>query len=106
MDNKTRSMLIGATEECGKIAQYCLKAIKFGLFSHHPNKIKTNGDEILINYYRLQSIVEALQRDHVLPTYSADYIDFIKRESLKKINKNNWGANNNEGKLRRITRKR
>ena len=93
MDNKTKNMLIGAIEECGKITQYCSKAIKFGLFNHHPNKNKTNGDEILIKYYRLQSIIEALQRDHVLPTYSRDYIDHIKRESLnnvkasKKLNK-------------------
>lgn len=90
MDNKTKNMLVAAMEECGKITQYCSRALKFGLFSHHPNKRKTNGDEIMIKYYRLQSIIETLQRDRVLPTYSKDYIEHIKRESRNnaKVSKN------------------
>lgn len=109
MDNKTKNMLIGAMEECGKITQYCSKAIKFGLFSHHANKDKTNGDEILIKYYRLQAIIEALQHERVIPTYSMDYINNIKRDTLSKIKtqKNNHKGNlNDERKLRGTTRKR
>lgn len=90
MDNKTKNMLIGAMEECGKITQYCSKAIKFGLFGHHPNnKNKTNGDEILIKYYKLQAIIEYLQRDHVLPVYGDDYINHIKRNTISKIKSHN-----------------
>ena len=85
MNNKTKSLLIRMMEECGKITQYCSKAIKHGLFSHHPNKSKTNGDEILIKYYRLQAIVEALQNERVLPTYNREYIEHIKRDTIGKV---------------------
>lgn len=88
MENKTKNMLIWAMEECGKITQYCSKSIKYGLFSHHPNKSKTNGEEILIKYYRLQAIIEKLQNDHVLPIYSKDYINHIKKDITTKTKNN------------------
>lgn len=82
MDNKTKNMLVRMMEICGKITQYCSKSINFGLFSHHPNKNKTNGDEILIKYYHLQAIIESLQRDNVLPIYRKEYVNHIKREAI------------------------
>ena len=89
MHNKTKDLLIRAMEECGKITQYCSKAIKFGLFGHHPNnKNKTNGDEIIIKYYRLQAIIETLQHDRVLPKYSKDYINHIKQDTIKNMKYN------------------
>lgn len=84
MDNKTKNLLIGLIGECGKITQYCSKAVKFGLFDHHPNKDKTNGEEILNRYYHLQAIIETLQHERVLPTYSKDYINTIKRNTINK----------------------
>ena len=87
MDNKTKNMLIALMEECGKLTQYSSKAIKFGLFGHHPNnKNKTNGDEIMIKFYKLQAIIEHLQKERVLPVYGSDYINHIKRSTISKIN--------------------
>jgi hypothetical protein len=85
MDKETKNLLINAMEECGKIVHYCGKSIKYGLFGHHPNKSKTNGDEILIKYYKLQAMIETLQRNHVLPVYSRDYINHIKRDALNGV---------------------
>ena len=81
MNKNTKSLILGMVEECNKITQYCSKAIKFGLFSHHPNDQDTNGNKILVKYYRLQGIIEALQRERLLPTYSKKYIEEIKRNS-------------------------
>jgi hypothetical protein len=88
MNNKTKKLLNGAIEECSKITQFCSKAMKFGLFSHHPNEHATNGDKILTRYYRLQAIIEKLQRERVLPTYSQNYINALKRESVYNNTKN------------------
>ena len=85
MDNKIKNILIAMMEECGKLTQYCSKSIKYGLFGHHPNKQKTNGDEILIKYYRIQAIIEVLQHEHVLPVYSRDYINSIKHDTVSKF---------------------
>lgn len=108
--DKEKNLLIKAMEECGKITQYCSKAIKFGLFSHHPNEHVTNGDKILTKYYHLQAIIEELQHNRVLPTYSKSYIDAIKRETIhqtKTLNKKHKEGNNkNEKDVRRNIRKR
>lgn len=86
MDKRTKNLLIAMMEECGKITQYCSKGIKFGLFSHHPNKKdKTNGDEIMIKYYRLQAMIETLQRERVLPIYPKEYVNHIKQDTVNKI---------------------
>lgn len=85
MQNKEKELLVGAMEQCGKITQFCSKALKFGLFSHHPNSRKTNGDEILTKYYRLQGIIEELQRNRVLPTYNNDYINRIKHDAVVNV---------------------
>lgn len=88
MDNKTKKLLVAVMEKCAKITQYCSKAIKFGLFSHHPNERATNGEKILIEYYRLQAIIESLQQEHVLPVYSKSYIEALKKESIRNSTKN------------------
>ena len=85
MNKKTKNLLNKAIEECSKLTQYCSKAIQFGLFSSHPNKKKTNGDEILVKYYRLQAIIEELQKENVLPRYGYDYIIKIKQNSINDI---------------------
>ena len=87
--DKEKNLLIKAMEECGKITQYCSKAIKFGLFSHHPNEHTTNGGKILTKYYYLQAIIEELQRNHVLPIYSKSYIDALKRDAIHKTKNTN-----------------
>lgn len=89
MDNKTRKILNQMVEKCEKLNHYTSKAMRFGLFSHHPNnKNKTNGDEIIIAYYKLQNYIEILQDNHVLPRYSKDYIATIKRNDIKNIKYN------------------
>ena len=85
MDNKTKNMLIVAMEESAEIAQACSKAIRFGLVSRHPNKKKTHNHEILLEYYHLQSIIENLQAEGILPTYTDGYIKSVKQNKIAKV---------------------
>ena len=85
MDNKTKDMLIGAMEESSEVIQACSKAIRFGLDNHHPNRTETHRNEIVTEYYHLQAIIEKLQKDGMLPTYSEDHIKYIKKGKLKRM---------------------
>ena len=89
MDDKTKNMLIVAMEECAEIAQACSKSIRFGLENHHPNKspIETHKDEIMTEYYQLQSIIEELQLEHTLPYYTENRIYAIKKDKINKVNR-------------------
>ena len=81
----TKTILIYLCEECDKLATLSTKAVKYGLFDKRSNNSKTIGDRIMINYYRIQAIIESLQRDHLLPVYSKDYINNIKRNTIKQL---------------------
>ena len=87
MDNKTKNLLIVAMEESAEIAQACSKAIRFGLVSHHPSKSKTHEHEIMVEYYHLQAIIEELQKDGKLPTYTNGHIKNIKENKITKVEK-------------------
>ena len=87
MDNKTKNLLVVATEECAEVVQACTKAIRFGLNNHHPNRNTTNADEILTEFYQLEAVIEELQRDGKLPIFRQDYIRSIKSNKIKKIEK-------------------
>ena len=89
MNKNAKNFVLGIMEECNKISQYCSKALKFGIFSHHPNEHTTNGDKILTKYYRLQGLIESLQRERLLPTYNKKYIDALKREGCSYHKSNN-----------------
>lgn len=93
MDNKVKNLLIQVMEESSEIIQACSKSIRFGLHNHHPNKIDTHEDEILVEYYHLQAIIEKLQENKVLPRYSEDRIAFIKRDKLRRMKKYEQQAN-------------
>ena len=97
MENKTKTMLINIMEESAEIIQVCSKSIRFGLTGHHPNKTKTHDHEILTEYYHLQALIEKLQRDKVLPTYSEDHILSIKKDKLRRM-KNNDNQSNDKRK--------
>ena len=85
MNNRTKELLVIAMEESAEIAQACSKAIRFGLVSHHPSKSKTHAHEILTEYYHLQAIIEELQRNKELPTYTDGHIRNIKENKITKV---------------------
>jgi hypothetical protein len=89
MDEEVKNLLLVAMEESAEIAQACSKAIRFGINSHHPNKsaVDTHADEILTEYLQLQSIIQELQKKHILPKYTSEHAGHIKREKINKIKK-------------------
>lgn len=87
MDKKTERMLVEVMEESSEIIQACSKSIRFGLDSHHPSKTINHDDEILTEFYHLQAIIEQLQRDKILPTYSEDSINYIKKGKIRRMKK-------------------
>ena len=96
-----KNMLIVAMEESAEIIQACSKAIRFGLHNHHPNKNETHENEILIEYYHLQAIIEQLQREKIIPTYSEERISAIKRDKLRRMrNCENLTKNNKRNNYR------
>lgn len=86
MENKHKKILVQLIEECGKLTRNCYDAIHFGLFARKVNQLDhTNGEKILNKYYRIQAIIEVLQSNGVLPTYSRAYIEHIKRDVYNKF---------------------
>ena len=87
MDGKTKQLLVEAMEESAEVIQACSKAIRFGLGNHHPNKHENHADEILTEYYHLQTIIESLQREKVLPIYNEEHIKTIKKDKFYRMKK-------------------
>lgn len=94
--NETEKLLNVAMEESAEVIQACSKSIRFGLGNHHPNRNNTNADEILIEFYQLEAIIEKLQRAEKLPKYSEEYIKNIKKNKLAKMKKYETQTKNNK----------
>lgn len=89
MISKIENLLMVAEEECAEVAQACSKIMRFGLDSYHPDKgeDELHVDEVMIEYYQLQSIIEELQKNKVLPVYDEERIKAIKEDKLTKVEK-------------------
>lgn len=85
-------------EESAEIIQACSKSIRFGLFNHNPRTPdRTNTDDIMIEYYQLQAIMEIAQSEGILPILTDEEIKSIKDDKKRKIkhyeierNRRNW----------------
>lgn len=66
-----------AMEECAELSQAVSKSARFGVKSHHPDHPdKTNGEDIILEFYQLQAVINML--------YDAGY---IRRPSEQEINR-------------------
>ncbi|WP_314062117.1 hypothetical protein [uncultured Vagococcus sp.] len=79
-------LTVVAMEECAEIQQVLSKALRFGFDDTHPNKPSdSNEAEILTEYYQLAAMIEELQKQEILGTYSQDTIDRIKVDKIDKV---------------------
>ena len=85
-------------EESAEIIQACSKSVRFGLDNHNPKTPDfTNSDDIMIEYYQLQAIMEIAQDEGILPILTKEEIKSIKDNKKKKVkyyenerNRRNW----------------
>ena len=95
---RTNILLTCLMEESSEIIQACSKSVRFGLNNHNPKTPDfTNSDDIMVEYYQLQSIMEMAQDEGILPILSKEEIKSIKDNKKKKLkyyenerNKRNW----------------
>lgn len=81
------NLLITVSEECAEIQQAVSKSLRFGLDNHHPTRMKSNAEEVLIEYYQLSAMIELLQENNTLPRFGTNNIAAIKREKVNTVKK-------------------
>lgn len=75
-----------AMEECGEINQALSKVIRFGKDNHHPDyPDETNSDNVLKEFYQLETIISLLQEADILPVYTGDEIKKIQLEKIHAV---------------------
>lgn len=80
------NLLIVAQEECSEIQQAISKSIRFGLDNYHPDRPHTcNAQELLNEYYQLQSVFEMMFDYGLLPEMSEEDIQKIKLDKLDNV---------------------
>lgn len=76
-----------AMEECAELTQALSKAMRFGLYNHHPDKPEeTNARQMLTEYYQLQAMMERIIKRHDLHL-SEDDIHIIKEKKLANVDR-------------------
>lgn len=79
-------LFICLQEEAAEVQQAVSKSIRFGPMNHNPNTpLSTNVDDIMKEYYHLQSVVEMLQKKGKLPILDKEEIKEIKNRKKKKL---------------------
>lgn len=69
--NEIEYLLVCLAEECAEVQQIVAKILRFGLNSHHPDKFKTNLQELHDELIDLDAIREMLN-DHKVDTFTDD----------------------------------
>lgn len=73
-------------EEAAEVQQAVSKLIRFGSNNHNPkNPETTNSEDIMIEYYQLQAVMELLQEKGKLPILTTDEIRNIKKYKKRKL---------------------
>lgn len=88
--NKIENLLFCVGEECGEIQQAISKVARFGPKNHKPCKretkhIETNAEQVLIEFYQLDALIEMLQDEGILPKLYKSEVEEIKRQKKEKI---------------------
>ena len=76
-----------AMEECSEVAKCLSKAMRFGLYNHHPSKPEeTNAQALIKEYYQLNAIMERIINSHNLKI-TDDMVKQIKLDKLYMVDK-------------------
>lgn len=87
--NKSQYLLTKVIEEASEISKASTKALTFGINNHNPlTPETTNGDDIMIEFYHLDAMIEMLQKEGVLPILSKE--EEIRIKKVKKIKVNSY----------------
>lgn len=79
-------LFICLQEEAAEVQQAVSKSIRFGPLNHNPDTpTSTNVDDIMTEYYHMQTVVEMLQEKGRLPILSREEIKEIKNKKKKKL---------------------
>ena len=82
---KNENLLITLGEEASEISFAVSKAIRFGLYSRISEEDYTKAQEIVEEYYHLQTMIEMCQEEGILPVYGPMLIDDIKKDKRRKV---------------------
>lgn len=87
MDNKERLMII-AMEECAEIQQEISKALRFGVYNHHPNNpYITNGERILREFHQLRAVMDMLIIQRIIPPITETRQHQIYKDKVEAVEK-------------------
>lgn len=82
---KTENLLVTLMEECAELQQAVSKALRFGMDNCHPAQPeKSNEHEIMVEYYQLVAVMELLNSNNILRSFSIADEELVK--ASKKLN--------------------
>ncbi|ALS03228.1 hypothetical protein ATZ33_00305 [Enterococcus silesiacus] len=85
---KNEYLTLVAMEECAEIQQALSKAIRFGFDDHHPSRAdETNEEQILTEFYQLTAMMEELQKQGIIESFTQAKIDQVKQDKIEKVYK-------------------
>ena len=81
------NLLVTAMEECAEVQQAISKCLRFGLDNYNPDTKVKNKIDVVCEFWQLVAVIEKLQNDGVLPTFSLTAVKQIKEDKLKNVEK-------------------
>lgn len=85
--NKSQYLLTKVAEEATEIAKAATKSLTFGIDNYNPMTPKrTNADDIMMEFYHLDAMIEMLQKEGILPILTKEEEMKIKKEKKYKVN--------------------
>lgn len=83
---KNEYLTLVAMEECAEIQQALSKAIRFGVDDHHPSRAdETNEEQLLTEFYQLTAMIEELQNQGIIESFTREKIAEVKQNKIKKV---------------------
>ncbi|MBO0446468.1 hypothetical protein IGJ55_000907 [Enterococcus sp. AZ170] len=83
---KNEYLTLVAMEECAEIQQALSKAIRFGFDDHHPSRAdETNEEQLLTEFYQLTAMIEELQNQGIIESFTREKIAEVKQNKIKKV---------------------
>ena len=83
---KSENLFVTLMEECAEVQQAVSKVTRFGSNGYNPAAPqKTNGADVLTEYYQLIAVMEMIIDRGILPQLDKDNIDRIKADKKLKV---------------------